>query len=154
MPERWISHKGAIYILYNYAYQSRLYVTYENCKNWKLISEELKFNSITDIFSAGDYLFASTKEGLFHLYTEPNSGEKESLLPIKLYPIPASDIIFMKYNYFNLTGVKAYDIMSREHEIEDFSNDYFDVSGLETGVYIAKLYFDDSWFLTKKFIKQ
>jgi photosystem II stability/assembly factor-like uncharacterized protein len=153
-PSMWVSHDGGIYIMYQSTIESSIHVTYDNGQSWDVVSDYLGPKEITDIFSAGNYLFASTKEGLYRAYTgTENSVEQFEDANLKFFPIPAENVIFMKNIIEAITEIRVYDISGKEFIIKNFSNDYFDISGLEKGVYIAKLIFDDRWSITKKFIK-
>ncbi len=137
--------------------ESNLFEFDEEKNEWINIAQNLDGNIITDILSVDNYLYISTIEGLFRMKVEPVSVkeeiEKVTLLPIELYPNPASGIVKLQNNYYNLTNLQIYDIYGRERRVNNFSNEQFDVSGLQAGVYVVKLTFDNSWFITRKFIK-
>jgi photosystem II stability/assembly factor-like uncharacterized protein len=154
-PRTWLKHNGVIYVLYIEQYKTSIFSSSDNCETWEFASEGLGTKEIVDLFSAGDYIYVSTREGLFRAFSQGTTDiaiEKETLFPIKFYPIPAIDIINMKNNYYNLNNVKIYDINGREYEVKNFSNDYFDTSNLHSGIYIAKLIFEGDWSISKKFI--
>ena len=164
-PQKWLELNGSIFIFYKdkaglaWKYQKnvQLWETRNLGESWKCWSEDLDANEVTDILSVDNYLYISTIEGLFRMRVDPVSVkdeiEKVTLLPIELYPNPASGIIKLQNNYYNLTNLQIYDIYGREQQASNFSNEQFDVSGLQTGVYVVKLTFDNSWFITRKFVK-
>ncbi len=137
--------------------ESNLFEFDEEKNEWINIAQNLDGNIITDILSVENYLYISTIEGLFRMRVDPVSVkeeiEKVTLLPIELYPNPSSGIVKLQNNYYNLTNLQIFDIYGREQQASNFSNEQFDVSGLQAGVYIVKLTFDNSWFITRKFIK-
>jgi photosystem II stability/assembly factor-like uncharacterized protein len=153
-PQVWLARDGVQFIAYFTSRLNEIYSSEDQGESWKLLNEEISGHEITDIFLSGEYLIASTKVGLYRYYIGPSNIEvKEQHKPITFYPMPARNVVFMKHNDYNLTGVKVYDMMGLDYEIKDFTNDYFDVSTLPSGFYIAKLIFDDRWSITKKFIK-
>ena len=137
--------------------RSYLYESRDEGSTWKSISEGLNGNEITDILTVDNYLYISTTEGLFRIKVDPVSVEEEldkiTILPIELYPNPGLDKMQVANNYYNLKNVEIYDILGNKYEVQDYSNDYFDISSLDDGVYIAKLTFEGGWFITRKFIK-
>ena len=137
--------------------ESNLFEFDEEKNEWINIAQNLDGNIITDILSVDNYLYISTIEGLFRMRVDPVSVKEEiervTLLPIELYPNPASGIVKLQNNYYNLTNLQIYDIYGREQQLSNFSNEQFDVSRLQAGVYIVKLTFDNSWFITRKFVK-
>ncbi len=154
-PHTWLKHNGSIYIVYIENFQTSIYASSDNCKSWVLVSEGLGNKEITDIFSAGDYIYASTKEGLYKAYTETNDVkiEIETLFPIEFYPMPVNDKINIKNNYYKLINVKVYDVTGKEYPVSRFSNHEFELPSLKAGVYITMLIFEGNWSITKKFIK-
>lgn len=124
---------------------------------WINIAPNLDGNVITDILAVEDYLYISTTEGLFRIKTEPVSvGEQNKIVtlkPIELYPNPASEKIRIQNNYYNLTNLQVLDIYGREQKISNNTGEEFDVSHLQSGIYIVKLTFDGSWYVAKKFVK-
>ena len=79
------------------------------------------------------------------------SVEDLSALKITVLPNPARDIVrlisdspFEKVQLYSLTGIKI---------IETKGNDHIDVSGINSGIYLLKVYFKNRSFTTKKLIK-
>lgn len=153
-PGSWLKHKGKIYVLYNRNSREGIFSTSDEGETWEYVSEGLEGKEIVDIFSAGDYLFATTDVGLFRAFTEDDTSvELESLFPIMLYPNPANDMVNLKHNYYELEDVRLYDITGMEHEVTNFTNKYFEIGHLGTGIYIVELEFKGGWTVTRKFVK-
>jgi hypothetical protein len=136
---------------------SNLVMYDEQNNQWINITPKLDGNIIKDIMPVEDYLYISTVEGLFRIKVDPVSvreqTEKVTLKPIELYPNPASDKVRIENNYYNLTNLQVFDIYGREQKISNYTSEEFDVSQLQTGIYIVKLTFDGSWYVAKKFVK-
>ncbi len=154
-PSTWWKHNGVVYVLYIEQFKTSIYSSIDNCETWEFASEGLGTKEIVFMHSAGDYMYVSTKEGLFRAFSKGTTDvtmEKETLFPIEFYPIPAIDIMNIKNNYYNLRKVIIYDINGREYDVRNFTNDYFETTNLHAGVYIAKLIFEGGWSISKKFI--
>jgi hypothetical protein len=117
----------------------------------------LEGKGIADFLPAGDYLYVTATEGLYRIYSPPvsvkESKAEEVLLPIELYPSPARDIIYVKNDYWGIEEVKVYDMLGRECAVGDFNINQFEVTNLQSGVYIAKFIFKGNWSIIKKFVK-
>lgn len=154
---KFLLNQGKVFLMYMSDVISGLYELKIETAEWIKLSGDLDGNMITDILSVDNYIYISTIEGLFRMRVDPVSVKEEiervTLLPIELYPNPASGIVKLQNNYYNLTNLQIYDIYGREQRVSNFSNEQFDVSGLQAGVYIVKLTFDDGWFITRKFVK-
>ena len=154
---KFLLNQGKVFLMYMSDVISGLYELKIETAEWIKLSGDLDGNMITDILSVDNYLYISTIEGLFRMRVDPVSVKEEiervTLLPIELYPNPASGIVKLQNNYYNLTNLQIYDIYGREQQLSNFSNEQFDVSRLQAGVYIVKLTFDNSWFITRKFVK-
>lgn len=156
LPTTWLKVNGKLFVLYKEQYKTSIYVTRDNGETWELASKGLEDIEIVDFFAGGNYIFASTKEGLFKAFVETDdvSVEKETIFPIELYPNPASDIIYLKNNHYNLKNVLIYDINGNEFKGINFTNSYFETKNLNSGVFIVKFIFDGDWSIIKKFIKK
>jgi len=136
---------------------SNLVLYDEQNNQWINLSPKLDGNIITDITPVEDYLYISTVEGLYRIKTDPVSvgeqNEKVTLKAIELYPNPASDKVRIQNNYYNLTNLQVFDIYGREQKINNYTGEEFDISQLQSGIYIVKLTFDGSWYVAKKFVK-
>jgi photosystem II stability/assembly factor-like uncharacterized protein len=165
-PQKWVEINGNIFIFYKDEYKELAYknkknvqfwVTRDFGKNWECLSKDLTVNIVTDIMPVEDYLYISTVEGLFRIKVDPvgvrEQTEKVTLKPIELYPNPASNKVRIENNYYNLTNLQVFDIYGREQKISNYTSEEFDVTQLQTGIYIVKLTFDGSWYVAKKFIK-
>ncbi len=121
------------------------------------IAPDLEGNVITDILTVEDYLYISTWEGLFRIKVKPvgvkEKTEKIVLKPIELYPNPANDKVSIGNNHYKLKGITICNLMGQEMKKPYCTDNEFDVSGLQAGVYFVKLEFDDGWFVHRKFIK-
>jgi len=156
-PSYWFKHGDLLFIFYtsNISLWSSFDYSSNNEGTWEFASEGLGSKHISMIHSAGDYIYASTKSGLFRAFVPGKTNvieQRETIFPIALYPIPTRDIIKIKHNYYNLKQVKVYDINGIEYKVSNFANDYFETSNLPPGVYIANLIFEGNWSVSKKFI--
>ena len=116
--------------------------------------------------------FAVGYDGAFIRYVPPPVGISEendlSSPEIKIYPNPASDVVMLEwtgrggdYETMRLGEIKIFDLHSKGLEYTFFENALsventvrIDVSGLEAGIYIIKIKFNDrnSSVLTKKLL--
>lgn len=136
---------------------SNLVMYDEQNNQWINLSPNFNGNIINDTMSVEDYLYISTVEGLYKIKTDPVSvaeqNDKVTLKPIALYPNPASDKVRIQNNYYNLTNLQVFYIYGREQRVSYYTDKEFDVSHLQSGIYIVKLTFDGSWYVAKKFVK-
>ncbi len=161
-PSLWADINGNIYascdyISYSYTTYTYLFKSTDEGTTWENITTGIENREITDLLTAGDYLYVTTPEGLFRIYSPPVSVKEnkteEVLLPIELYPNPARDIIYVKNDYWGISEVKVYDMLGRECSVGRFNVNQFDVSNLQSGVYVAKFIFPGNWLIIKKFVK-
>ncbi|HOV92661.1 MAG TPA: T9SS type A sorting domain-containing protein [Candidatus Kapabacteria bacterium] len=152
----WADLNGSLYLMSS-SPQNRVFKTTDEGTTWEDITDELADKTIMDFIPAGDYLYVSTIEGLYRIYSPPvsvkESKTEEVILPIELYPSPARDIIYVKNDYWGINEVKVYDMLGRECAVGVFNINQFDVSNLQSGVYLAKFIFPGNWSIIKKFVK-
>ena len=162
VPSKWLEINGNLYTLYfydrgGYLTDTYIYHSSDDGVSWEEIAHGLDGKQITDILKGGDYLYVSTYEGLYRIYSPPVSVKEskidEVLLPIELYPSPARDIIYVKNDYWGINEVKVYDMLGRECAVGHFNRNQFDISNLQPGVYLAKFIFPGNWSIIKKFVK-
>ena len=79
------------------------------------------------------------------------SIDDQNYLNISIYPNPISDIVYLDGNYSQLKAV-VYDILGKQVMNEPIT-DYIDISQLDKGVYILKLY-DGVKVTTQRIVKK
>lgn len=154
---KFLLNQGKIFLLYMSDVISSLYELKIETGEWINISGDLDGNIITDILAVDKYLYISTIEGLFRMKVDAvgvkEEVEKVTLQPMELYPNPASEKIQIKNNYYNLTNVQVYDIYGREQKISNYNSKEIELGDIQSGVYIVKMTFDNSWIVIKKIVK-
>jgi len=84
----------------------------------------------------------------------PLGIENSTLEKLELYPNPAKDILYLKYNKnLELASIKLYDVLGRLVMTLNGVDDQIEVSHLDSGIFFVEIASDRSR-ITKKFIKK
>ena len=111
---------------------------------------------ITNIAGAPGYPFNTTKMATLTIELQQvlSVNEVESIVDVKLYPNPTKDKVELALpNGIALQEVMIYDILGKVVYNAKSGNTLLDISNLNDGIYVARVFLDNGLTVTKKIIK-